>query len=48
MRTATMYVHLDDRRPPVISVGQRVSAGQFIAYVGTTGWSTGPHTHFRH
>ena len=43
---ATVYVHLDDRMPPVVKVGDRVSAGQLIAYVGTTGWSTGPHTHF--
>lgn len=43
---ATVYVHLDDRRLPVVKVGDRVSAGQLIAYVGTTGWSTGPHTHF--
>lgn len=42
----TVYVHLDDRRPPVVSIGQRVNAGQLVAYVGTTGWSTGPHTHF--
>ena len=43
---STAYVHLDDRQLPVIRVGQRVSAGQHIAYVGNTGWSTGPHLHF--
>jgi len=44
---STLYGHLDDRvKVPAVRVGQMVNAGQIIAYVGMTGWTTGPHLHF--
>ena len=42
--TTTLYAHMNEM--PCVSVGQTVSAGQVIGYVGSTGWSTGPHCHF--
>jgi murein DD-endopeptidase MepM/ murein hydrolase activator NlpD len=43
---STVYGHLDDSRWPPVRIGQTVSAGQIIAYVGMTGFTTGPHLHF--
>jgi len=42
---ATGYGHLS-RYASGLKVGQRVSQGQVVAYVGSTGMSTGPHLHY--
>lgn len=39
----TLYGHLSDA---VVTTGTKVRRGETIGYVGTTGWSTGPHLHF--
>src|SRR5690242_3195168 len=44
-RTVTLYAHLD-RFAAMLRQGQVVQAGEVIAYVGSSGLSTGPHLYY--
>ncbi len=44
-RFSTLYAHMKGFAKGIRS-GSRVKQGQIIGYVGTTGYSTGPHLHY--
>lgn len=40
---STMFAHLSQQ---AVAPGQKVSTGDIVGYVGSTGYSTGPHLHY--
>lgn len=42
---STLYAHMS-RFASGLRKGTKVSQGELIGYVGSTGWSTGPHLHY--
>ena len=44
--TETLYAHMGAKSKSLVSLGDSVSQGQLIGYVGMTGLTTGPHVHF--
>jgi len=44
-KITTLYAH-QSRFAADLKAGSKVSQGDLIGYVGSTGWSTGPHLHY--
>jgi len=44
-KITTLYAH-QSRFASGLQAGSKVSQGDLIGYVGSTGWSTGPHLHY--
>lgn len=44
-KITTLYAH-QSRFASGLKAGSKVSQGDLIGYVGSTGWSTGPHLHY--
>jgi murein DD-endopeptidase MepM/ murein hydrolase activator NlpD len=42
----TWYAHMQRRNVDGIKEGMRVTQGQIVGYMGSTGWSTGTHLHW--
>jgi murein DD-endopeptidase MepM/ murein hydrolase activator NlpD len=46
-RVETLYAHMSGFAPG-IKKGSKVAQGDIIGFVGSTGWSTGPHLHYEY
>ncbi|MFM2400146.1 MAG: hypothetical protein RL341_2303 [Pseudomonadota bacterium] len=46
-RVETLYAHMSGFAPN-IKKGTKVAQGDIIGFVGSTGWSTGPHLHYEY
>ena len=44
-KTVSLYAHLSGFGPG-LRPGSRISQGDLVGFVGSTGWATGPHLHY--
>ena len=44
--TISVYVHMKEASVIPVTIGQRISRGQYLGVVASSGRSTGPHLHF--